>query len=304
MKPLILVVDDNPGVLLNLRVTLEFNKYEVQTATNGLEGLDLLSSMKQLPDLILSDVKMPEMGGYDFFQAVSANPNWAVIPFIFLSARTAPDDIRLGMMLGADEYLTKPFKEEELLTTIVGKLAKTHKLVSLRKEIETRLDAFDIDLSPLFTEQDKPSVWLFLALWDKLMGPEVTKCYPSKIQFQPVSNKTKKTVSIQSLGLQLYQAATELYGWEGLVDAQGLLITIDSLRISGYIYFDTYWDYDVKGGQRQYMLSVVAPSITYFNSFQIKALFKEISVKLKSTKDFNIQDSWKQISEIFTPPIE
>ncbi len=304
MKPLILVVDDNPGVLLNLRVTLEFNQYEVQTATNGQEGLDRLSSMEHLPDLILSDVKMPEMGGYDFFQAVSANPSWSVIPFIFLSARTAPDDIRLGMMLGADEYLTKPFKEEELLTTIAGKLAQTEKLVNLRKEFETRLDNLDIDLTPLFIEKDKPSVWLFLALWDEMMGPEVTKCYPSKIQFQPVSNKTQRTVSIQSLGLQLYQAATALYGWEGLVDAQGLLITIDSLKISGYIYFDTYWDNTAKEGQRQYMLSVVAPSITYFNSFQIKALFREISIKLKSTKDFNIQESWKDISNIFTPPIE
>ena len=83
MKPLILLVEDNPGVLLNITVTLEFNEYEVISATNGKEGLSTLAKIERLPDLIISDIMMPEMDGYEFFENVSENPKWNQIPFSF-----------------------------------------------------------------------------------------------------------------------------------------------------------------------------------------------------------------------------
>ena len=75
MKPIILIVEDNDDILLNIKLTLEFNDYEVITANNGKKGLKVLSEQKKLPEIIVSDIMMPEMDGYDFFQAVSDNPH-------------------------------------------------------------------------------------------------------------------------------------------------------------------------------------------------------------------------------------
>ncbi|MCK4875933.1 MAG: response regulator transcription factor [Sulfurimonas sp.] len=118
MKPLILIVEDNNDILLNIKLTLEFNGFEVITATNGKEGLKVLSEQKNLPEIIVSDIMMPEMDGYDFFQAVSNNPRWSSIPFLFLTARSSVEDIRFGKMLGVDDYLTKPFNMKELILRV------------------------------------------------------------------------------------------------------------------------------------------------------------------------------------------
>ena len=77
MKPLILVVEDNDDILLNIKLTLEFNNFDVITANNGKEGLKVLNDQKKVPEIIISDIMMPEMDGYDFFKSVSDNPIWS-----------------------------------------------------------------------------------------------------------------------------------------------------------------------------------------------------------------------------------
>ncbi|MCK4848744.1 MAG: response regulator, partial [Candidatus Heimdallarchaeota archaeon] len=109
MNPTILVVEDNPDVLFNIQVALEANEYEVETASNGKKAIKKLSEMGKNPDLIISDIMMPEMDGYDFFNIVSQNSVWSRIPFVFLSAKSKPEDVRFGKILGADDYITKPF---------------------------------------------------------------------------------------------------------------------------------------------------------------------------------------------------
>ena len=92
-RPLILIVDDNEDILFHLGIIIEENGYQTQTATSGADALELLSNIKELPDLIISDIMMPEMDGYEFFVEVSSNPLWYRIPFIFLTAKSTPEDI-------------------------------------------------------------------------------------------------------------------------------------------------------------------------------------------------------------------
>lgn len=135
LAPLILVVDDNLEFLSGVELTLTMEGYHVWTATNGQEALYKLEaaspgkargedSPPRLPDLILADIMMPLMDGHNFYERVLANPHLNHIPFIFLTAKSSPEDIRQGKELGADDYLTKPFSPEDLLASIRGKLRR------------------------------------------------------------------------------------------------------------------------------------------------------------------------------------
>ncbi len=122
MERVIFVVEDNPDVLFNIQITLEANNFKVITAKNGKEAVKTLLEGKNNPDLIISDIMMPEMDGYEFHQVISSEPKWKDIPLLFLSALATPDDIRFARILGVGDYITKPFKEEELLECIEKKI--------------------------------------------------------------------------------------------------------------------------------------------------------------------------------------
>ncbi|MHA1885262.1 MAG: response regulator, partial [Promethearchaeota archaeon] len=134
MKPLILLVEDNQNILKYLKDVLEFNECEVITAENGKEGLEILSVQTENPDLIISDILMPEMNGYDFFNEVYNEPSLCQIPFIFLSALDSAEEIRMGKMCGADDYITKPIDEEDFIATVFGKIKRNfqNKLINKR----------------------------------------------------------------------------------------------------------------------------------------------------------------------------
>lgn len=120
----ILIVDDHPQVLHELQLVLaETGEYEVLTALDGDEALAILQA--QPVDMIVADIGMPRMSGYELYEHVRANPakpHWAILPFVFISGRGLASDIRYGKALGADDYLTKPVKPEDLLAVIRGKL--------------------------------------------------------------------------------------------------------------------------------------------------------------------------------------
>src|SRR5680860_491397 len=112
----ILLIEDDVTVRENTAELLELSEYEVITANDGRQGS--IKAQSELPDLIICDIMMPEMDGYGVLQELSENNQTANIPFIFLSAKTEHKDIRRGMDLGADDYLTKPFEEVDLLSAI------------------------------------------------------------------------------------------------------------------------------------------------------------------------------------------
>lgn len=131
MKKLLLIEDD-VTVRENTAELLELSNYNVITASNGRLGIE--KAQQDIPDIIVCDIMMPETDGYGVLEALSKDPETVNIPFIFLSAKTEHKDIRKGMDLGADDYLTKPFEEEELLSAIESRLAKVAILKSYRKE--------------------------------------------------------------------------------------------------------------------------------------------------------------------------
>ena len=125
-KETLLIVEDNQILRAGLQEMLEVEGFLVQTAAHGQAALDLLAGF--LPDLILSDIAMPVMDGFEFFRRVRARPEWVAIPFIFLTARSERADILAGRDLGAEDYLVKPLTREELLTAIRARLARSRQL--------------------------------------------------------------------------------------------------------------------------------------------------------------------------------
>ena len=109
----ILVIEDEPEMRRNLATILRMEHFHPLSAENGRVGVEL--ARKEKPDVILCDVMMPELDGYGVIAELRANPATAAIPFIFLTAKGEKPDVRAGMNLGADDYLTKPFYIEELI---------------------------------------------------------------------------------------------------------------------------------------------------------------------------------------------
>lgn len=112
----IVLVEDNEDLLESTAEILELKGYFVNTANNGKMGLALIK--KILPDLIISDIMMPKMDGYEMLDALRADAKTAMIPFIFLTARAQRTDRLRGAVSGADRYLTKPFTMAELIKNV------------------------------------------------------------------------------------------------------------------------------------------------------------------------------------------
>ena len=118
----VLIIEDNEDVRENTADILELSGYTVTTAENGKIGVEVAKQIQ--PDVIVCDIMMPVLDGYGVLEALNENNNTARIPFIFLTAKTEKNDMRKGMNLGADDYLTKPFSERELLDAIESRLKK------------------------------------------------------------------------------------------------------------------------------------------------------------------------------------
>lgn len=126
MSKKIALIEDNLEMRENIQEILQLANYQVYSAENGKKGVELIKNEK--PDLILCDIMMPELDGYGVLYMVSKNPETAGIPFIFLTAKSEREDFRKGMSMGADDYLTKPFEDTELLDAIERRLNRIEQL--------------------------------------------------------------------------------------------------------------------------------------------------------------------------------
>lgn len=131
----ILLIEDNKEVRENTAEILELAGYVVTTAADGKKGVEAVNM--STPDLIICDIMMPVLDGYGVLHMLSKNENTANIPFIFLTAKAERSDMRKGMEMGADDYITKPFDKTELLKAVESRLKKT---ASLHKEYQKNLD--------------------------------------------------------------------------------------------------------------------------------------------------------------------
>ncbi len=128
----ILLIEDDKALRENTEELLELSGYSLLTAPNGKIGIEI--AKKELPDIIICDIMMPEVDGYGVLENLSADEKTKQIPFIFLSAKTEHKEVRKGMDLGADDYLTKPFDEEDLISAVESRLAKSELLSRMRDQ--------------------------------------------------------------------------------------------------------------------------------------------------------------------------
>src|SRR5882724_948302 len=124
----ILVIEDEPDMRRNITALLRYHDYEPLEAENGRVGVEVARQEK--PDLVLCDVMMPELDGHAVLQALQQDAGLALIPFIFLSAKGEKDDLRSGMNLGADDYLTKPVANADLIRAIEARLRRAERQTS------------------------------------------------------------------------------------------------------------------------------------------------------------------------------
>ncbi|MFT5256386.1 MAG: DNA-binding response OmpR family regulator, partial [Arenicella sp.] len=118
----VLIIEDNQDVRENMAEILELENYKVRTAEDGEKGVEIARVLK--PDIIICDIMMPKLNGYDVLLRIREDKTTASIPFVFLTAKTERIDVRKGMNLGADDYLIKPFEESELIAVIASRLKK------------------------------------------------------------------------------------------------------------------------------------------------------------------------------------
>jgi len=161
----ILLIEDNLEMRENTSEILELNGYKVIPAKNGKEGVEL--AQKNKTDLIICDIMMPVLDGYGVLHLLSKNPETASVPFIFLTAKAERGDFRKGMEMGADDYLTKPFDDIELINAIESRFKKND---LLRKEFSKNMEG----LNEFFNSVKS------LEEFVKLSGSKVNRAYKKK----------------------------------------------------------------------------------------------------------------------------
>ena len=214
----ILLIEDNKEMRENTAEILELAHYNVVTAPNGKEGVRLAETEK--PDLIICDIMMPELDGYGVLHMLSKNPETVSIPFVFLTAKAEKSDHRKGMSMGADDYLTKPFDDMELLGAVEMRFKKSEQMKARYAPNMDGLNEFLAKaqtLSDLVRLSDKRKVKAFKK--KDIIYQEDT--YPAGIFFL---NKGKiKTSRINEDGKEFITSLVnegEFFGYAALLEEQ------------------------------------------------------------------------------------
>jgi two-component system sensor histidine kinase/response regulator len=146
--PRILVIEDEQYLLEDILELLHYESFTPQGARDGIQGVEM--ALQDPPDLILCDIMMPGMDGYQVLEHLRADARTATVPFIFLTAKSDRASLRQGMELGADDYITKPFSSAELSDAITARLRRQHTLIA---EAEARLDHLKRQLARMVTHE-------------------------------------------------------------------------------------------------------------------------------------------------------
>ncbi len=146
----VLIIEDNDDIREGTKEILELTGYKVYTAPEGKTGVD--AALKYLPDIILCDIMMPELDGFGVLYMLGKHEQTATIPFIFLTAKAERSDMRKAMEMGADDYLTKPFDDIELLNAIETRLKKRKQLGGDGGDVRRHLYLSDEEQDTLLKE--------------------------------------------------------------------------------------------------------------------------------------------------------
>ncbi|MCB0324544.1 MAG: hybrid sensor histidine kinase/response regulator, partial [Bdellovibrionales bacterium] len=210
----VLLVDDCRELLAVTKEILEVHGYEVSTASSAAQALRRMA--RDIPDIIICDVIMPERNGYEFHQEVVSNPDWCEVPFIFLTGMSGEEEVRMGKALGCDDYLTKPFDPDELAAVVKGKLTLVRhrkKMASVRMEgyrrriIHTLSHEFRTPLVSINTGTE-----LLLEQHETLQPSQVTRLLQSVLRGgQRLERLVDDFMLLQQIDLGHAQHTCELY---------------------------------------------------------------------------------------------
>jgi len=197
----ILVIEDEPEMRRNIATLLRYRDYEAIEAENGRKGVELARRIK--PDLILCDVMMPELDGYGVLQALQQDTSLALVPFIFLTAKGEKEDLRSGMNLGADDYLTKPVANNDLVNAIEARLRRYE--LQVNREFKPNFSSFEpllkLGLTPraaetlLWLSQGKtnPDIATILSITESTVKKHVQEI------FEKLGVETRGAASLRAL---------------------------------------------------------------------------------------------------------
>ncbi|MBN1964880.1 MAG: response regulator [Anaerolineae bacterium] len=209
----ILFVDDNPALLRSVERLLRVEGFGVLLASDGEEALRVLADAAPPPDLIISDIAMPNMDGFEFFEAVRARPEWLSIPFLFLTARDQIEDLRRGYLLGADDYLVKPLDQERLVLIIRAKLKRAGELMEHIHVQQEALDAAKRELAQLVAHELRTPL-VSIAMVTDILAREMGRMGADQLQdlldtMQTGSSRLSRLVEQMVMFVQMQSGALE-----------------------------------------------------------------------------------------------
>lgn len=175
----ILVVEDDPQLQSQISEILQFEGYTVSVASNGFEGVK--KAFELHPDLILSDISMPDCNGFEFLEQLQSNQKTSVIPFLFLTANSDLESIKTGKTLGADDYLLKPFDQEELLLSVKNRLNKSLRTKTIaKKEASQQLEQVRYTVSAAMPHEFRTPLSSILGI-SELLRDRAKQYKPTKV---------------------------------------------------------------------------------------------------------------------------
>ena len=290
-KDLILIVEDNESILFNLKLLLELNDYTVLSAKNGKEAIEVLQNSIKIPNLIVSDILMPEMDGYELFKIISSNLNWNAIPFIFLSAKASPDEIRSGKLLGVDDYVTKPVDEELLLSLIENKI---HKVRNIELKLESKINTDLINkIKENFISNSNLElsdiIGLYIVEYDDQHRPNILK----RIKSKEIENR-----ELDELITNLFQSSVTIFNSQLQFSPDLILVNLDLLDLKALILFDFVSDSQESSKSRPIMISLIIPKISYFERLRVKSAFQTIITEIRQDQIVDLDFFYKEIQTI------
>lgn len=278
----ILIIEDETNVRENLKEILEDAGYIVISATNGKEGLNVLSV--DVPDLILCDIMMPEMDGYQLLESIKDNKEFNEIPFLFLSALSTDGEIRKGMNMSADDYITKPFRKKDLVSSVKARLEK-------RKKLDDYVDDKIFTIKQELESEHSQKIFLASML---SISPDGIFIYD--LEYKRIIFNNKEFLKIIQIGEQVYSSI------DTKTERDFLSAVLTGLE--NCINSNTESEFDFKEDELEFgdNKSIFWLSIRYAvfkqqNNKPIQYLVILRNITDKKKKEYTIKDFYDKISE-------
>ncbi len=193
----ILLVEDDTYLLSGMRDLLEIEGYHVSCGVDGMDALRVLGEMVRPPDLVISDIRMPNMDGYQFLTSLRSHQEWLLIPFIFLTAKGQKEDISYGKLLGVEDYITKPFDFGDLLVSVKSTLIRHEQRVQWQ---EQRIDSLRQQILMVLHHEFRTPLSYIVAYSDLLLSTPAFASNPEMSQLRDgiISGSDRLTALIEN----------------------------------------------------------------------------------------------------------